>query len=232
MKQNVVFLTKLRYDRGISEPSKNSWEYWCYKNNHKLFIHEGENPWNNLFDVFNILEENNIEYNKIFVVNGSSIVKWDCPNIFDLTDDRLGAWREMGNLGAIYKDIQDSGLDVDIFKYVNYGSFIINKNHKEFFEIASKTTHRNITETSFQTSVNSLLQSNSIEINMDISREYNLNHMMSYDWYSYNWQDGKDKTNFFIKYAYLWRFDDLDNNKYTDISSQIWNSIKNKYTSI
>ena len=60
----------------------------------------------------------------------------------------------MGNLGAIYKDIQDSGLDVDIFKYVNYGSFIINKNHKEFFEIASKTTHRNITETSFQTSVN------------------------------------------------------------------------------
>ena len=229
MKQNVVFLTKLRYDRGISEPSKNSWEYWCYKNNHKLFIHEGENPWNNLFDVFNILEENNIEYNKIFVVNGSSIVKWDCPNIFDLTDDRLGAWREMGNLGAIYKDIQDSGLDVDIFKYVNYGSFIINKNHKEFFEIASKTTHRNITETSFQTSVNSLLQSNSIEINMDISREYNLNHMMPYDWYSYNWQDGKDKTNFFIKYAYLWRFDDLDNNKYTDISSQIWNSIKNKY---
>ena len=232
MKQNVVFLTKLRYDRGISEPSKNSWEYWCYKNNHKLFIHEGENPWNNLFDVFNILEENNIEYNKIFVVNGSSIVKWDCPNIFDLTDDRLGAWREMGNLGAIYKDIQDSGLDVDIFKYVNYGSFIINKNHKEFFEIASKTTHRNITETSFQTSVNSLLQSNSIEINMDISREYNLNYMMPYDWYSYNWQDGKDKTNFFIKYAYLWRFDDLDNNKYTDISSQIWNSIKNKYTSI
>ena len=229
MKQNVVFLTKLRYDRGISEPSKNSWEYWCYKNNHKLFIHEGENPWNNLFDVFNILEENNIEYNKIFVVNGSSIVKWDCPNIFDLTDDRLGAWREMGNLGAIYKDIQDSGLDVDIFKYVNYGSFIINKNHKEFFEIASKTTHRNITETSFQTSVNSLLQSNSIEINMDISREYNLNHMMPYDWYSHNWQDGKDKTNFFIKYSYLWRFDDLDNNKYDDISSQIWNSIKNKY---
>ena len=232
MKQNVVFLTKLRYDRGISEPSKNSWEYWCYKNNHKLFIHEGENPWNNLFDVFNILEENNIEYNKIFVVNGSSIVKWDCPNIFDLTDDRLGAWREMGNLGAIYKDIQDSGLDVDIFKYVNYGSFIINKNHKEFFEIASKTTHRNITETSFQTSVNSLLQSNSIEINMDISREYNLNHMMPYDWYSHNWQDGKDKTNFFIKYSYLWRFDDLDNNKYDDISSQIWNSIKNKYTNI
>ena len=232
MKQNVVFLTKLRYDRGISEPSKNSWEYWCYKNNHKLFIHKGENPWNNLFDVFNILEENNIEYNKIFVVNGSSIVKWDCPNIFDLTDDRLVAWREMGDLGAIHKDIQDSGLDVDIFKYVNYGSFIINKNHKEFFEIASKTTHRNITETSFQTSVNSLLQSNSIEINMDISREYNLNHMMPYDWYSYNWQDGKDKTNFFIKYAYLWRFDDLDNNKYTDISSQIWNSIKNKYTSI
>ena len=31
MKQNVVFLTKLRNDRGISDPSKNSWEYWCKK---------------------------------------------------------------------------------------------------------------------------------------------------------------------------------------------------------
>ena len=214
MKQNVVFLTKLRYDRGISEPSKNSWEYWCYKNNHKLFI----------------LEENNIEYNKIFLVNGSSIVKWDCPNIFDLTDDRLGAWREMGNLGAIYKSIQSSNLDVDIFKYVNYGSFIINKNHKELFKSFMSINIKD--NASFQTAINYHFQTNSVDINMDISREYNLNHMMPYDWYSYNWQDGKDKTNFFIKYAYLWRFDDLDNNKYTDISSQIWNSIKNKYTSI
>ena len=228
MKQNVVFLTKLREDRGISDPSKLSWEYWCKKNNHKLFIHEGEHPWSNLFDVFHTLEENNIEYNKIFVVNGSSIVKWNCPNIFDLTDDRLVAWREMGDLGAIHRDIQDSGLDIDIFKYVNYGSFIINKNHKEFFKVMSEATGP--MEFSFQTAINNLLQSNSIEINTDISREYNLNYMSRYDWYSHNWQDGNDKTNFFIKYAYIWRFDDLDNNKYTNISSQIWNSIKNQYT--
>ena len=52
MKQNVVFLTKLREDRGISNPSRSSWEYWCNKNNHKLFIHEGEHPWNNIFYVF------------------------------------------------------------------------------------------------------------------------------------------------------------------------------------
>ena len=228
MKQNVVFLTKLRSDRGISEPSKLSWEYWCKKNNHKLFIYEGENSWLNLFNVFNVLEEKNIEYNKIFIVNGSSIVKWDCPNIFELTDDRLGAWREMGDLGATHKDIQDSGLDIDIFKYVNYGSFIINKKHKEFFKTISDI---NIPVTSsFQTAINNLLQSNSIELNTDISREYNLNYMSKYDWYSHNWQDGNDKTNFFIKYAYIWRFDDLDNNKYTDISSQIWNNIKNKYT--
>ena len=228
MKQNVVFLTKLRSDRGISDPSKFSWKYWCKKNNHKLFIHEGENPWLNLFNVFDTLEENNIEYNKIFVVNGASIVKWDCPNIFELTDDKLGAWREMGNLGAIYKDIESSNLDIDVFKYVNYGYFIINKNHKEFFKVASEAIVP--MEFSFQTAVNNLLQSNSIEINTDISREYNLNHMTRYDWLSHNWQDGQDKTNFFIKYAYIWRFDDLDNDKYNGLSSQIWNAIKNNYT--
>ena len=230
MKQNVVFLTKLRYDRGISDPSKSSWEYWCKKYNHKLFIHEGENPWLNLFNVFTILEKNNIEYNKIFIVNGSSIVKWDCPNIFELTDNRLGAWREMGDLGVIHKSIQSSNLDIDIFKYVNYGSFIINKNHKGFFRKYEYNNNDYKDNESFQTMINYLLQSNSIDINMDISREYNLNHMLRYDWLSHNWQDGQDKTNFFIKYAYIWRFDDLDNNKYTDISSQIWNSIKNQYT--
>ena len=52
-----------------------------------------------------------------------------------------------------------------------------------------------------------------------LSREYNLNHMSRYDWYSHNWQDGQNKTNFFIKYAYIWRFDDLDNNKYTEIKN-------------
>ena len=229
MQQNIVFLTKLRYDRGISEPSKLSWEYWCKKNNHRLFIYEGEDPWTNFFNVFTILEKNNIEYNKIFVVNGSSIVKWDCPNIFELTDDRLGAWREMGDLGAIYKSIQSSNLNVNIFKYVNYGSLIINKIHKKFFE-SFKITNKGNDNASFQTAINYFLQSNSIKINMDISREYNLNHLSKYDWYSHNWQDGNDKTNFFIKYAYIWRFDDLDNNKYTDISSQIWNNIKNHYT--
>jgi hypothetical protein len=229
MQQNIVFLTKLRYDRGISEPSKLSWEYWCKKNNHRLFIYEGEDPWTNFFNVFSILEKNNIKYNKIFVVNGSSIVKWDCPNIFELTDDRLGAWREMGDLGAIYKSIQSSNLNVNIFKYVNYGSLIINKIHKKFFE-SFKITNKGNDNASFQTAINYFLQSNSIKINMDISREYNLNHLSKYDWYSHNWQDGNDKTNFFIKYAYIWRFDDLDNNKYTDISSQIWNNIKNHYT--
>ena len=105
MKQNVVFLTKLRYDRGISDPSKLSWGYWCKKNNHKLFVHEGENPWLNLFNVFTILEENNIEYDKIFVINGSSIVKWDCPNIFELTDDRMTAWLDKDNWGWIYQSV-------------------------------------------------------------------------------------------------------------------------------
>ena len=229
MKQNVVFLTSLRYDRGISNPSKNSWEYWCKKHNHKLFIHEGEDPWLNFFNVFNILEENNIEYNKIFLVNGSSIVKWDCPNIFELTDDRLVAWREMGDLGAIHKLLQFSNLDIDIFKYVNYGSLILNKKHKKFFKKTLK--EHNIKDTlSFQMMINYFIQTNSIEVNMDISKEYNLNHMIKYDWLSHNWQDGKDKTNFFIKYAYIWRFDDLNNTQYTDLSSQIWDNIKNHYT--
>ena len=245
MKKNVIFLTNLRYDGYSNEPSVNTIKYWCEKHDY-IFFHEPDNssnPWENLFNVFNVLNEKNIEYDKIFILDSLSMVKWDCPDIFkQITDDRITAWREMGNLGLINNNIQECksyfpNININIFKYVNYGSLIVNKKHEKFFDYIKEYYYANKEKInklnnniSFQTILNYLLQSKNIRTNTDISREFNLNHMMRYDWFSHNWQDGVDKTNFFIKYAYLWRFDDLDNTKYTDISSQMWNSIKNQYT--
>ena len=73
-----------------------SWKYWCEKNNVELFIYDtpGDSEhvmhkptWQRWFDVFDELEKNNIDYNKIGVIDGSTIIRWDAPNYFDFVND-------------------------------------------------------------------------------------------------------------------------------------------------
>ena len=59
MNKNVIFITNLRYDGYSNEPSVNTIKYWC-ENHDYIFFHEPDNssnPWENLFNVFNVLNE-------------------------------------------------------------------------------------------------------------------------------------------------------------------------------
>ena len=47
-----------------------------------------------------------IDADKVFLVDASSIVKWNAPNIFDQVDDRFTAWRDMDNLRWTYESVQ------------------------------------------------------------------------------------------------------------------------------
>ena len=119
-KKNVVFLTSIINENteekygGFEwmEYSKKSWGYWCKKNNCELFVYEKTSKsdlnkyrvtWQRWFDVFNELEKNNISYDKILVVDATSMIKWDAPNVFEeLSDDNMIAWRDMDNLKWIW----------------------------------------------------------------------------------------------------------------------------------
>ena len=83
---------------------------------------------------------------------------------------------------------------------------------------------------SFQTILNYLLQSKNIRTNTDISREFNLNHMMRYDWFSHNWQLNKDKTPFFIKYGYIWFYSGFPaRGERYNLMKQTWDAVKGMY---
>ena len=116
-KRNVVFITSIKglVDTSYQEYCLNTWKYWCEKNNCELFVYDNPSEsdlfgyrvtWQRWFDVFDILDKNNIKYNKVFVVDSSSMVRWDCPNFFEMTDDRMVAWRDMANMHWIYNSIQ------------------------------------------------------------------------------------------------------------------------------
>jgi len=125
------------------EISKKSWQYWCDKNDCELVIYDTPSEsdlfrfrvtWQRWFDVFDFLDKKDIEYDKVLMADACSIVKWDCPNFFDLVGENLTALRDMDNLGWIYESIQGyksffNEFELDITKYMNAGFVIFNKSN-------------------------------------------------------------------------------------------------------
>ena len=263
MKNNVVFLTSIKnkeHDDKYGgyewmDISKKTWEYWCKMNDCTLFVYDKPSEsnlfeyrvtWQRWFDVFDILEENNIEYDNVFVIDSTSMVRWDTPNFFNMIDDRMVAWRDSSNLNWIYNSVVGykslfDDFNLDISKYINCGSIIVNKRHKKFLKLVKEFYEENketiielqdkiVKKGTDQTPFNYLLQKNDIDVNIDIPKTFNLNHLPRGDWFFHNWQLDEDKTPFFIKYSYIWRSTGIPKNERYQLMSQIWEMIKINYT--
>ena len=152
MQSNIVFMVNIKNEGSEyrSEPYKysiKSWKKWSKKNNCK-FVLLGEriydksvmNPnWHKLF-VFDLLDNDNIDYNQILIVDGDTIVHPDCPNIFELTDNKFTAVSCDGSYDWILRSIENyskylfDGFTFPFWKYINSGMLIINKSHKKLFD--------------------------------------------------------------------------------------------------
>tara|TARA_R110001583_G_scaffold157797_2_gene309705 strand:+ start:1173 stop:1838 length:666 start_codon:yes stop_codon:yes gene_type:complete len=212
----IIYNDIHEYDTGFANFT---WDIWCKKNDCILVTRNAPTYSEGLKTVFSYLQSNSIEYNKIFIINGTAAIKWDCPNIFDIVDDRLVGWRDMGDLKSIYNRVKKQ----DLTKYINCGSIIINSAHKDI--ISNLPDTQSILE--FESELNNALSN--INVNLDIPKEFNLNYMARYDWISHNWQDGNDKTPFFIKYAYIWRMDTMNKNEYNSFVGQMNQALKGQY---
>lgn len=261
-KKNVVFWCAVnstehaeKYDSfKWFEYSKKSWEYWCNKND--VIFYEYKTPtysdvrahrvtWQRWFDVFDQLDGLGINYDKIYMIDANSIIRWDTPNFFNLcTDDRLVAWRDSDNLNWIYSCINGWSKyfnyeSFDISRYVNAGCMIINKSHEPlirelkrlYFNDYDKIIYYQdtIKKGTDQGPLNFLIQMNNISVNTELPFTYKLTHMHRKDLFSYNWQLNVDQTPFFIKYGYIWIFNGFAKNERTNIMSQVWNFIHKNY---
>ena len=83
--------------------SRKSWEYWCKKND-CIFV-PFTNPihddftqyrpqWQKCLYVFDELDRLGIEFDQIGLMDSTAIVKWDCPNFFNLTERKFVALRD------------------------------------------------------------------------------------------------------------------------------------------
>ena len=261
MSKNVVFWVGVKNEE-YSEKyggwewmdiSRKTWEYWCKK--HDVIFFPFEKPidedlvrfrinWQKSIYCFDLLDKAGIDYDQIFLVDATCMVKWDMPNVFKLTDHKFTAWRETDNLNWVYDSItgyQDFfSYKLNKYDYFSSGVIIFNKKHRDMFlefkdlylnnvdkfvELQDKIVRKG-TE---QTPLNYWVQKNNIELNLDLPLIYKLTHIHRKDMFSYNWQLNEDNTPFFIKYGYNWVFNGIPKDQRTEVMSQVWDYIKHQY---
>ena len=236
------------------EYSRKTWEYWCERND-VLFVPFTEPVEKDLFKyrvnwqkaifLFDELERMGIEYDQIALVDSSFMIKWDAPNFFEMTDRRFTAWRDMDNMRWIYESIQGykdifDGFELDMSKYVNSGFMVFNEEHKELFngfkrfylentEKFIKLQDEIVKKGTEQTPMNYWLQTNNVDVNLDLPLPFKLTHLQRKELFSYNWQLNEDQTPFFLKYGYNFSFNGIPKEQRTSIMKQVWDSISSRY---
>ena len=261
MKKNVVWWTGIvnpdhneKYgDFEFFEYSKKSWEFWCKRNNCEFvaFTKPIEKDlkrfrvnWQKAIFVFDELERQNIEYDQICLVDSSSIVKWNTPNFFDLTERKFCALRDVDNMNWTYQSIKGYesffNFKLDTTKYINSGFMIFNETHKKLFKSFKKLYYDNIDKFcefqdvivkkgTEQTPMNYWIQMNNIDIKTNLPLPYKLTHLHRKEMLNYNWQLEEDKTPFFITYGYIWFFNGIPKDQRSQIMKQTWDLIKPNY---
>ena len=232
--------------------SKTAWEFWCKKNNYELVIFDEPSiedttkykitvqRW---FDIFDFLDKKKIEYDQVCMVDASYIPKWDCPDFFELTDNKFATFQEQDNFKWVYESIQGykrlfNNYELDILKYFHAGFVIFNKSHKSVFEKFKNMYINNIDELTHiqgtlrrgtdQTPLNYVMSMNNVDMKF-LPMKYRVSHLPRKEFLSYNWQLNEDKTPFFIKYGYIWGFGGFGKRERNKILDQTWKLVRHNY---
>ena len=126
------------------------------------------------------------------------------------------------------------------FEFFQTGFVVINKNHKEFFESLKEFYYDNkdklislqdkeIIKGTDQTPFNYWLQIKNIDVNTSLPFMYNLTHMHRKSMFMYNWQLEDNKTPYFIKYGYVWKYNGIPKNERTNLMKQTWDLVGGMY---
>lgn len=263
MKKNVVWWPAIKNPAhkdkfggyNYFEATKKSWQYWC--NKHDVLFVEFTEPieddlvefranWQKAIFVFDELERREIEYDQILLIDSNILIRWDCPNLFDLTDRKFTAARDVDNMRWTWESVQGykeffNGFDFDFNKYFNSGFIFFNESHREVFNSFKDFYYKNrqelihlqenVVKRGFeQTCMNYWMQINNVDINLDIPVIYRMSHMHRKEVFGNNWQLNENLTPHFIKHSYVWMYNGTPKDSRTSMINQTWDLVKHHYT--
>ena len=148
--KNVVFIPNIDLGNGRNNSyhySVKSWKQWCKKNDCELLVWEDllypvdymKITWQRYY-LFDILDTNNIEYEQVLMVDADTIVHPNCPNFFEISDNKYCGVMNNGDYEWVLRSIEGFGdrlfnkTKIEPWNYINGGFQIMNKKHKSFFE--------------------------------------------------------------------------------------------------
>lgn len=204
--KNVIFLQS----SPDFDTTSASWKYWGIKNN---------------IDVFNITQKSEVLfkanfYNKIALIEKNIFIKWDAPNFFELFDDNICGVMDTSDFKKIITNITNFKKNIDIDRYIKTDVLFFNNRYLNIL---------NILEEDEQTSINYNIST--FYKNLILLKPcWNLYSIHIKDMLKHNWQLNDDPTPSFIKYAYIWNFNDIPNDYRSRLISDVWDYIKNNYT--
>ncbi len=147
---NIVFIIDIKKDGKTKKEyqySIDSWRSFCNKYNHQLYLLEEPlvDPkamgviWQRYF-LFDILDHNEIDANQILIVDADTIVHPDCPDIFELTEDKYCLVHDDGDFDWIIRSMENYKHHLfkddplfNWYEYFNSGFQIVNNTHRKFF---------------------------------------------------------------------------------------------------
>ena len=195
---NIVFQINIKGPRVKKEfeLSNLSWSNWCKKRNYKYFVLTEEiynlqymnANWHKFYCI-KLLENENIKYDQIAIVDSDTIVHPDCPDFFKETEYKFSAVQNDGCYEWVnrsikkYKSCLFNEIEINPWNYFNSGFIIINKRHKQFvknlydFYEKNRDIIVNAQETfkvgTDQTPINYLTRKHKIDLKF-LSNKYNL----------------------------------------------------------
>jgi hypothetical protein len=130
------------YEYGI-----NSFKNWCEKNDCELFvldelIHPNDEMRINFhrYYAFDLLDNNNIDYDQILITDADAIIHPDCPNFFELTDRKYTVTHADGSYDWVCRSLENyskhvfGGKTFPLWNYFNAGFQIVNKDHRYLWD--------------------------------------------------------------------------------------------------
>jgi len=254
MSKNVVFMTAMVKAPDVLDYTEwcyKTWQYWCDKHNVELFILSDEikpkgdgtykvpgmKPTWQRWYVHEVLEANNIDYDQVALVDIDTMIHWDCPNFFELTDKKFSAVREFINIGWIqqsidgYKDLFPN-VKLEWTNYFNCGFIVMSKDHRDWCKSVTdfyeqnedeirKRQHEIVKKGSDQTPINYMIRGSEHEVNL-LNERYNHSQLH---------MRGVLQGDLLWKTGWVWHFNGFEKSQRNQIMKQIWEMTKDNYES-
>ena len=150
--RNVVFLPNINLGDGRSNPYKfsiKSWKYWCNKNDCDLVVFDTpicdvkdmKITWQRYY-AMEILDNSEINYDQVLMVDADTVVHPNCPNFFEMTEHKFTAVHNDGSYDWVLRSMEnyhkhlfyDTEIPFNFWEYINTGFLIFNSRHKQFLK--------------------------------------------------------------------------------------------------